>query len=41
MQEIKLNNFEVYKRNEWEDIQIKLFKISTRILALDQYQTVG
>jgi len=41
MQEIKLNNFEKYKRNEWEDIQIKLFKISTRILALDQYQTVG
>lgn len=41
MQEIKLNSFEAYKRNEWEDIQIKLFKISTRILALDQYQTVG
>ena len=41
MQEIKLNSFEDYKRNEWENIQIKLFKISTRILALDQYQTVG
>ena len=41
MQEIKLNNFEKYKRNEWEEIQIKLFKISTRILALDQYQSVG
>jgi ATP-binding cassette subfamily B protein len=41
MQEIKLNSFEKYKRNEWEEIQIKLFKISTRILALDQYQTVG
>ncbi len=41
MQEIKLNSFEDYKRNEWENIQIKLFKISTRILALDQYQSVG
>lgn len=41
MQEIKLNSFEKYKRNEWEDIQIKLFKISTKILSLDQYQTIG
>lgn len=41
MQEVKLNNLEDYKRTEWEKIQIKLFKISTRILALDQYQTVG
>jgi len=41
MQEIKLNNFEKYKREEWEDIQVKLFKVSTRILALDQYQTIG
>lgn len=41
MQEIKLNNFETYKRNEWVDIQLKLFKISTKILVLDQYQSVG
>lgn len=41
MQEIKLNNFEKYKRNEWVDIQLKLFKISTKILVLDQYQSVG
>ncbi len=41
MQEIKLNNFENHKRNEWEDLQVKLYKISTRILKLDQYQTTG
>ncbi|EDP96423.1 peptidase domain-containing ABC transporter [Kordia algicida OT-1] len=41
MQEIKLNNFEKFKRNEWVDIQLKLFKISTKILVLDQYQSVG
>ena len=41
MQEIKLNNFEEYKRNQWEDIQIKLFNISVQILKLDQYQGIG
>ncbi len=41
MQEIKLNNFSQYKREEWEDIQIKLFKVNSKILKLDQYQIVG
>lgn len=41
MQEIKLNNFEDYKRNEWEKNQIKLFKVNLRILRLDQLQLNG
>lgn len=41
MQEIKLNNFETYKQNEWEDIQIKLFVNNMSILRIDQYQLVG
>ncbi len=41
MQEIKLNNFEDYKRNEWEKNQLKLFKINLRILKLDQLQLNG
>lgn len=41
MQEIKLNNFEAYKQNEWEDIQIKLFINNMSILRIDQYQLVG
>ncbi|SDH46553.1 ATP-binding cassette, subfamily B [Pedobacter terrae] len=39
--EIKNNNFEDYKKNEWQVIQIKLFKIKQKILRLDQYQTIG
>lgn len=39
--EIKLNNSEKYKRWEWERIQAKLFRLSTKGLALEQYQTVG
>jgi ATP-binding cassette, subfamily B, bacterial len=41
MQEIKLNNSERRRRWEWEAIQIRLFKISTRSLAVAQYQTLG
>lgn len=41
MQEIKLNNFENYKRNQWEDIQVKLFVNNMSILKTDQYQLVG
>lgn len=39
--EMKLNQFEDFKRNEWEEIQKKLFKINTRILKLDQIQLSG
>jgi len=35
MQEIKLNNCETEKRWQWERIQVKLFKISIKGLALD------
>ena len=40
MQEIKLNNNEQEKRWEWEQIQIKLYKIGVRGLALGQIQQV-
>lgn len=41
MQEIKLHNAEKQKRWNWEYLQAKLFKISIKSLALEQYQTVG
>jgi ATP-binding cassette, subfamily B, bacterial len=41
MQEIKLNGSEKRRRWEWESIQIKLFKISIKGLALAQTQNTG
>ncbi|MCD8185202.1 MAG: peptidase domain-containing ABC transporter [Rikenellaceae bacterium] len=41
MQEIKLNNCEKQQRWHWERIQIKLFKISIKGTALEQYQAAG
>lgn len=41
MQEIKLNNCEQQQRWKWERIQVKLFKISIKGLALGQYQQIG
>lgn len=41
MQEIKLNNCEKQKRWEWERIQVKLFKINQKGLAIGQIQQVG
>lgn len=41
MQEIKLNNCETQKRWQWESIQVKLFKIKIKGLALEQYQQIG
>lgn len=41
MQEIKLNNCEKQQRWKWERIQVRLFKISLKGLALGQYQQVG
>ena len=39
--EMKLNNFEEYKRNEWEKLQYKLFNLNIRVLKLDQLQLSG
>lgn len=39
--EMKLNQFEDYKRTQWEKIQEKLYKINVRILKLDQNQVSG
>ncbi len=41
MQEIKLNNFEEYKQNQWKEIQEKLLKINIKVLNLDQFQLSG
>jgi ATP-binding cassette subfamily B protein len=41
MQEIKLNNCETEKRWQWERIQVKLFKIGIKGLALEQHQQIG
>lgn len=41
MQEIKLHNAEKQKRWGWEHLQARLFKLSTKGLALEQYQSVG
>lgn len=41
MQEIKLNNCELRKRWDWENIQAKLFKVSIKSLSLGQVQEVG
>ena len=41
MQEIKLNNCEQQKRQEWEKIQVRLFKIGFKSLSLSQYQQSG
>lgn len=41
MQEIKLNNAEQQMRWSWENLQIKLFKIATDSLKLEQWQNVG
>tara|TARA_R110002020_G_scaffold63170_1_gene168630 strand:- start:29327 stop:31426 length:2100 start_codon:yes stop_codon:yes gene_type:complete len=41
MQEIKLNGSEKRRRWEWEAIQVKLFKVSIKGLALAQAQNTG
>ena len=41
MQEIKLHNAERRMRWNWEYVQARLFKISTKSLALEQTQSVG
>lgn len=41
MQEIKLHNAEKQKRWDWEHVQARLFNVSIKSLALEQYQSVG
>ena len=41
MQEIKLHNAEKQKRWQWENIQVKLFKINLKSLSLTQIQNSG
>lgn len=39
--EIKLNNAEHYKRWEWENLQVRQFRLSMQGLAVGQYQQAG
>ncbi|MDV3675953.1 ABC transporter ATP-binding protein [Elizabethkingia anophelis] len=39
--EMKLNQFEDFKRNQWEEIQQRLFKVNIKILKLNQLQLSG
>ncbi|WP_334126226.1 peptidase domain-containing ABC transporter [Empedobacter brevis] len=39
--EMKLNQFEDFKRKEWENIQLRLFATNSRILKIDQIQLAG
>ncbi len=41
MPEIKLNGFEKYKQWEWQEIQVRLFKLDISHLTLEQYQRIG
>lgn len=41
MQEIRLNNAELEKGEEWEDLQVDLFKLNTRNLIYSQWQSIG
>ena len=41
MQDIKLNNCERQKRWEWERVQMRLFRISMRVLKIGQFQQSG
>ena len=41
MQEIKLNNSERRRRWEWEAIQVRLFRLAVKGMALMQWQTTG
>lgn len=41
IQEIKINNSEKRRRWDWEEIRIKLYKISLEGLKLNQYQIIG
>jgi ATP-binding cassette subfamily B protein len=41
MQEIKLNDFETFKKEKWKTIQEKLFKVNIKVLTIDQFQLSG
>lgn len=38
--ELKINQFEEFKRKEWESIQQKLYEVNSQTLKIDQLQTV-
>lgn len=41
IQDIKINNYEKYKRWKWEAIQIQLFKVNQKILSITNAQNLG
>lgn len=41
IQEIKINNYETYKRWKWEDIQARLYKVNIRVMGITNLQSTG
>ena len=41
IKEMKLNQYEDYKKNEWIDLQNNLLKINIKSLKIDQFQSIG
>ena len=39
--EMKLNQFEDYKRQQWENLQKKIFQVNIKVLKIDQVQLSG
>ncbi|WP_304066874.1 peptidase domain-containing ABC transporter [Pedobacter glucosidilyticus] len=41
IQDIKINNYEKYKRWKWEGIQAKLYKVNLNVLSVNNAQNLG
>ena len=41
IREMKLNQFEEYKKNEWITLQNRLFSINIKSLKIEQFQSIG
>jgi ATP-binding cassette subfamily B protein len=41
IQDIKINNYELAKRQKWEGIQARLFKVNLRLLSINNIQNLG
>jgi len=41
IEEVKLNGLENFKREQWEEVQVKLFTVNINVLQLDQIQIIG
>lgn len=41
IQDIKINNYETFRRWKWEKIQAKLYKVNVRSLTVNSFQNLG